>query len=472
MPTRLLALGALLLASGCVTKAHWRPGPARVTTALYDERGRQVKPADATAPYRILGLGPRQPDPITDPQDQQMSPEERQRRREAKIRNQFGPTVLIQGELVTKRYFLSGETGAIFFRLMGMATEPPTDDKTKLGGADGKPSILSSMLGDNSIEVRYLKDFEVVPGALGGQVKWPQGPVLPVNSPEKESNDLLVVTAKPQALKAFEDALNLFYSNVPQVEIEVKVVEFSTSESTAFGTGGDPTGNPNSAAPGKTTNRQSGRLVREIISAFPLVPPVGGGVNSRGLITLGGIHDGWELETTIQALQAQGKADVLSSPRLVVRNGGTASISTSTDVPFPQAKVTVNQVSSTNISFKPVGITLGIKPVIAGTDTVILQIHADVSAVTGFADTDPIDTPIVSRRTAVTSVHVPNNKTTIIGGLRTTSSFENEAKIPLLGDIPILGFLFRSTTTQTTESELKFFITPRIRIGDQDVLAR
>ncbi len=72
-------------------------------------------------------------------------------------------------------------------------------------------------------------------------------------------------------------------------------------------------------------------------------------------------------------------------------------------------------------SFKPVGITLGIRPVIAGTETVILQIHADVSAVTGFASTDPIGTPIVSTLTAVTSVHVPNCKSTVIGGLRTTT---------------------------------------------------
>jgi general secretion pathway protein D len=156
----------------------------------------------------------------------------------------------------------------------------------------------------------------------------------------------------------------------------------------------------------------------------------------------------------------------------MVRNGGTAAIATFTEIPFPQAKVTVTNVSSTNISFKPVGITLGIKPIIAGTETVILQIHADVSAVTGFAATDPIDTPIVSKRTAVTSVHVPNGKSTIIGGLRTTASIQNETKIPILGDIPILGYLFRSTTDQSSETTLSFIITPRIRIGSQDVLAR
>ena len=69
-------------------------------------------------------------------------------------------------------------------------------------------------------------------------------------------------------------------------------------------------------------------------------------------------------------------------------------------------------------------------------------------------------------------MHVPNGKTTVIGGLRTSTRFVNENKVPILGDIPILGYLFRSTSIQHTETELQFFITPRIRIGSQDALAR
>ena len=65
------------------------------------------------------------------------------------------------------------------------------------------------------------------------------------------------------------------------------------------------------------------------------------------------------------------------------------------------------------------------------------------------------------------TVHVPAGKTTVIGGLVQKSTFDSERKVPILGDIPILGYLFRSTSSQTTETTLAFHITPRIIQGAQ-----
>ena len=455
------------LSWGCVTERTWKPGPERVTTAVYDESGKRVTGNEA--PYKILGLNPKASrDPLAEAQatdTQGLTPQELERRREAAIRNQFGSTVVINGEMVTKRYFLSTEPGEVFKKISGVTAGTPV----LLGGSGDTKSILGSMLDTNEVSISYIDKFETVPALAAGAI--PGQTMMVPMAGAGGHNDLLLVSAKAPDLAAFEDAINLFYSNIPQVEIEVKVVEFSTSESLSFGTGVLTPGSGESPA-GLLTNLASGRLVSDITSSFPLNPPVGSGLRSKGLFSLGGIHDGWELDATLEVLQAQGKADVLSSPKLMVRNGGTAAIATFTELPFPQAKVTVTNIASTNIMFKPVGITLGIKPVIAGTETIILQIHADVSAVTGFAATDPIDTPVVSKRTAMTSVHVPNGKATIIGGLRTTTTLSNETKIPLLGDIPLLGYLFRSTTTQASETNLSFIITPRIRVGSQDVLAR
>ncbi len=80
-------------------------------------------------------------------------------------------------------------------------------------------------------------------------------------------------------------------------------------------------------------------------------------------------------------------------------------------------------------------------------------------------ETEPIPTPQVASRVARTTVHVPSGKTTVIGGLITKTSFQNESKVPVLGDIPILGWLFRSSFTQTGSSEVVFMITPRIIYG-------
>lgn len=490
-PSAVFAMVGVLLCllAGCVTEPKWQPAPLRVEARIFDEHGRPTSGtavgAAAAAPrFQVLGLGPRRADPLAvagldagpdsgdrgaqDPQEP--SPEEIQRRREADIRNDFGTTVLIHGEFVTKRYFMGGETGSLFAQLITTpgGTEPAAGQVVVLGGEGDRTSPLGAMLGGYTAEIRRLPGFEKVPKVVLQQIAGAGGPFVPSGSgtPVIEStNDLVLVTARPSDLAAFEDALNLFYANIPQVEIDVKVVEFSTSDSLAFGVGQVDT-NPT------FNNLASSKLVSAITSTFALSPPLGSGNSDRGLLTLGGIHDGWELNAVLEALEVQGKADVLSNPKLVVRNGGTAAISTFTEYPFPNAKLIANTVTSIDVKFRPVGITLGIKPIIAGTDTVILQIHADVSAVTGFVDTQDVPTPIVSTRTAITTVHVPNKMVTIIGGLRARNRFDNESKVPLLGDIPLLGYLFRSTSTQESETNLSFFIRPRILIGPEDALAR
>jgi general secretion pathway protein D len=271
---------------------------------------------------------------------------------------------------------------------------------------------------------------------------------------------LLLVTAEPSSLLAFEGALDLFYTSIPQIEITVTVVEYQTADALAFGVARFEPINPPFL-----TNSSSSQLVRSFTSSFPLRPPTVGSspLTDLGQIALGGIHKSWELDVVLEALEANSLADVQSSPKLVVRNGGVAAISTLTQVPFPKAKISqLGTEVATDIEFKPVGVKMNIIPVIAGTDSVLLQIYADVSAVTSFANTDPVVTPIVSNRSAVTTVYLKNEHSLLIGGLKAVTTFESETKMPLLGDIPLLGFLFRATTKSRQETSVAFQITPRI----------
>jgi type II secretory pathway component GspD/PulD (secretin) len=274
---------------------------------------------------------------------------------------------------------------------------------------------------------------------------------------------LLLVTGSAASLLAFEGALELFYTSIPQIEITVQVIEYTSAEALAFGVSsvldaaGDPIPN--------LQNLSSNQLVQAYTSVFPLRQPVVGSnpVTDVGLFTIGGIHDSWQLNAVLQALEANNVADITSSPRLVVRNGGVAAISTVTQIPFPKAKISqLGTEVATDIEFKNVGVKMNIIPVIAGKDTVLLQIYADVSAVTGFANTDPVVTPITSNRTAVTTVYLKDDHSLVIGGLKAVTMFESETKVPILGDIPILGFLFRATSTSRQETSVAFQITPRI----------
>lgn len=468
--------------SGCVTTDPGGDGGSRteVETAV-------DQPEHGLA-HQVWGLGPSDTMPEldtravsllrgTDTQDPESpSPgkvlQDPSEEAKAMLRARFGSSILIAPDgTVTKQYYLNGEGGRVFLNLLvpdpsqGLPAGP-----VRIGGGSNNGSILSQMLGEQEVEVFHLENFETpeaVPlrPAPGQPPGWSgQPPASVAGAP----TSLLLVTATPAALGVFEGALNLFFANIPQIEIEVKVVEYSTSETLAVGVQVLDPANP--GTPGSLTQLGSGKLINDIISQFPLAAPssTGTGFSDRGIITLGGIHDRWQLNAQLEMLEANGVADILTSPRLVVRNGGTASVTTRTDIPYPKARITASgQNVTSNIAFKPVGIILNIRPVLAGNDTLILQVYANVSAVTSFAATEPVDTPVVSMREVVTSVHLSDGNTTVIGGLVSSSTFERTTQIPILGDIPLLGYLFRSTSTSTDKTTLEFHITPRVIRGER-----
>lgn len=456
-----------VLALGCVnTGTPKRLGETTITGDVMGGRG--VRTAGPIA-WRLGDELPLDGGAGQDPQGQ--GPETSEQR-DARLRLQFGSNVLISSDgMVTKQYFLAGQLGQTFLKLIspispdkvpGAKTDPIPKPGTQVGGTEAT-SILGRMLRGHQVEVTYVPDFEVLSGIK--LVDVPNKPSTSVTGePAKygagaPTVSLALVTSQPSGLGAFEAALDLFYASIPQVEISVLVVEYNVADALSFGVA---TVDANTPILGNLTSSQ---LVRSYTSSFAASQPIVGvsPVADIGRFVLGGIHDSWQLNALVEALEANNLADITSSPKLVVRNGGVAAISTLTDVPFPKAKFSqLGAEVATDIAFRPVGVRMNIVPVIAGTDSVILQVFADVSAVTGFAATDPIVTPITSTRTAVTTVYLKDGHTLVIGGLKSKTLFESETKVPILGDIPVLGFLFRSTSTVRSETTVEFHITPRI----------
>ncbi len=471
---RLTPLVAAAVALGaCTTTSQRLTPPTRVVEAIAERTGAASSPSRGPLVWGLGDAAARIDHPPAPQDPQQESAEQRN----ARLRVQFGSSVLIGADgSVTKQYFLAGDLGATFLKLIAEITpekppksreapEPVPAPGTKVG--PNSPSILGRMLRGHEVEITYIPDFEILGGAAlvdppGNQPQAVRGQPADTGSKTAPSVALALVTAQPAALAAFEDAIDLFYSSIPQVEITVQVVEYQTADALAFGVNGLTVG---SATQPILNNLSSSQLVRSYTSIFPLRQPIVGAspVTDVGQFLLGGIHQSWELNMVLEALEANNLADITSSPKLVVRNGGIASISTLTQVPFPKAKI--NQLGTevaTDIEFKPVGVKMNIIPVIAGTDSVILQVWADVSAITGFADTKPVSTPITSTRSAVTTVYLRDSHTLVIGGLKSQTRFESETKVPLLGDIPLLGFLFRSTSVTHNDTTVEFYITPRI----------
>ncbi len=371
---------------------------------------------------------------------------------------------------VTKPYYVNQETGIVLNKLLELSgirndAEKGAPGQHFLFKKDPKrsPSLLDTLLGGYEIEIHLLPKFDAIltqrmtSKGFTGQIQ---------GAKPADYNDLVLVTAKPDGLEAFEQTMHLFYASVPQVLIEVQVLEISHGDTLDIGVGSIDSKTPTIRTRGK------GSFIRSLTSKFPnsSLSTTGSAVgpSSEGVLIFGGIQDNLELNAQLELLQTRAKADIISNPKIAVRNGGMAVIETNTEIPFPQAQIIGNN-TKTSISFKRVGVTLAIRPVVTPGDMVLLQIQASVSAITGFANTDPIPTPEISNRTATTHVFVPNGKSTSIGGLMTKNKFENVSQIPILGDIPILGYLFRSTFIQNSYSEVVFFIKPQVIYGFEGI---
>jgi type IV pilus assembly protein PilQ len=160
------------------------------------------------------------------------------------------------------------------------------------------------------------------------------------------------------------------------------------------------------------------------------------------------------LSVELSALETDSKGKVISSPRVVTSDQTEATIATGTQIPYQQA----SSSGATNVSFKDATLSLSVKPQITPDDHVIMDIKVNKDSVgTLYAGVPSIDTNTVS-----TQVLVENGGTVVIGGVYSQQLSTGVDKVPLLGDIPVLGFLFRSTSKIDNKSELLIFISPKI----------
>ena len=160
------------------------------------------------------------------------------------------------------------------------------------------------------------------------------------------------------------------------------------------------------------------------------------------------------LNMEITALQSDGKGKIISNPRVITANNVEATISQGTQIPYQQA----TSAGATAVAFANAVLSLKVKPQITPDDNVImnLEVHKDSVGQNTTAG------PSIDTKQVTTQVLVENGGTVSIGGIFTQDQQTTVTKIPLLGDIPIVGLLFRTNTDQNNRQELLIFVTPRI----------
>ncbi len=193
--------------------------------------------------------------------------------------------------------------------------------------------------------------------------------------------------------------------------------------------------------------------------------------------------------TMIQILKEVGDTDLLSSPRITALNNQEAKIMIGTSQPYATNTVTQTTglaTTATNLSFIDIGVKLYVTPTINKEGFITMKIKPEVSSSTSnytYGASQAVDAngaiissqagttvPIVTTTQAETSVTVKDGTTIIIGGLIQDQRTSTVDKIPLLGDIPIIGQAFRKTVSQVQKQELVVFLTPHIVTGEYDML--
>jgi len=179
--------------------------------------------------------------------------------------------------------------------------------------------------------------------------------------------------------------------------------------------------------------------------------PAAAGASSVVLAFLG---SGYAIEAELSAMQTEGRGEIISTPRVITANGKKALIEQGQEIPYQSSSAN----NGTNVQFKKAVLSLDVTPQITPDNRVLmdLEIRNDAPG----AVTQGV--PSIDTKRVTTQVLIKTGETVVLGGVYQQSNSKSTSKVPLLGDIPLLGSLFRNDLKKATKRELLIFITPKI----------
>lgn len=313
-------------------------------------------------------------------------------------------------------------------------------------------------------------DAQGLGGAQAGSAQPAQGARRPSSVTGFSTPDLaiqpapdlnaIVVRGSPAAINSVAELINELDVRRPQVRIEAAIVEITGDAAEALGVQlgfGSAAGLSNGAG---TSFSNAGISLRSVLSVLGVpaalaFPSEGAGVNigSRG-----------DFGIFVQALSQSTRANLLSTPSLTTLDNAPGEIVVGQNVPFRTGSFTT-QGNTTNpfttIEREDVGITLRVVPRVHEGDVVRLEVSQEVSSLVNANIAGAADL-ITNRRSIRTTVLADNGETIVLGGLITDDRLSSRSRVPVLGEIPIVGELFRSRRESRTKRTLFVFLRPTI----------
>jgi type IV pilus assembly protein PilQ len=178
-----------------------------------------------------------------------------------------------------------------------------------------------------------------------------------------------------------------------------------------------------------------------------------------GSFALGILGSNYIVDLELSAAQAETRAEVISSPRVITANQKEATIETGTEIPYQQSASS----GATTISFKKAVLSLKVTPQITPDNRIILDLDVKKDSIgTITVASGGVNVPSIDTKEIVTQVLMNDGQTVVLGGVLETQHRDDQTKVPLLGDIPVLGALFKEQTKVNNKDELLIFVTPKI----------
>lgn len=320
------------------------------------------------------------------------------------------------------------------------------------------------------IYLKYAKaaDLVEVLTGVGDSIQTDQQNALPalrkdISIKAHEQTNSLIVNAAPDIMRDLEQVIAQLDIRRPQVLVEAIIAEIQDGDGMNLGvqwanknagvTQFTNTGLPiTTMMAGADQFRRDGTLGTAATTAL-------GGFNG---IAAGFYQGNWSMLLT--ALSKNSKNDILATPSIVTLDNMEATFNVGQEVPvLAGSQTTSGDNVFQTVERKTVGIKLKVKPQINEGDSVLLEIEQEVSSVADAASSSSTDLGATfNTRTVNNAVLVSSGETVVVGGLLDKSTNESASKVPLLGDIPVLGHLFRSNSTETKKRNLMLFIRPSI----------
>lgn len=313
-----------------------------------------------------------------------------------------------------------------------------------------------------TFEIVYVDATEVVTAL--DKFKSPQGSVSSI-----KGTSHIIVTDTESKITEITGLLEKIDRITPQILVEARIYDITSRDKLDLGV---------EWMAGRNTNFQAGAIGTNPIAPGPRNPFGVSGFSAAtaktaaattGFLRFGTLNEHVDIDVQLRAEQEITEAKLLANPRILVLDNETALFDIITEHPYVERTVSSSGITE-SVKFKDVGVKLTVTPHVTRNGMLRLHLLPEFNVFVERVTLSTTDIPVVDTRKVDTIALVKDGQTVVLGGMRKKDVSRENNKIPLLGDLPLIGGLFRFEGEDTAVTELIVFITPRI-IGQEPVLS-